>query len=548
MIYASSPYGGKDLASHHAREIGDSAYDFSPGQRALITAMLDPSFYPKRASEVGHQETHISHLFFVGDLVYKIKKAVRFSFLDYSTLAKRKFFLQEELRLNRRLSPSVYLGVLPISHENLGWQLGSDVRPVEYTLVMRRLPEKRMLDFLLGRDQVTPEMMRSLAEVLASFHDQATKGGRIDSGGNPLAIKNLWEENLADIRPFASWLFDADSFTALKDFGPAFIAKYKDLFVRRVLEGRIRELHGDLHCEHICFAPEGIQIFDCIEFSPKLRYCDIASEVAFLVMDMEFRGAKELARDFLARYQELREDEELPLLLPFYKCHRALVRGKVAALRSSGTSPQSSRYFDYACRVRWETFQPFLVLISGLTGSGKSTLARELSQRLGMFIISSDATRKRLAGSSKQEAAAPYEEGIYSLSMTQRTYAKMAEEAERLMLRGEGGILDATFHRRLQREVMLSLASKYKVPVAVIHCHSAEGVVQERLRRRAEEGWNLSDGRWEVYLKQRVAFEPFEEISPNAYLLLNTEADVSALCKKVEQFLQQLFLCEGGTN
>lgn len=358
MIYASSLYGGKELASHHASQVGDPAYYCSPGQRPLIAAMLEPSFYPKRASEIGHQETPISHLFFVGDLVYKIKKAVRFSFLDYSTLAKRKFFLQEELRLNRRLAPSVYLGVLPISHENGGWQLGSDARPVEYTLVMRRLPEKRMLDFLLARDGVAPEMMRSLAEVLASFHDQATTGGRINSGGNPLAIKNLWDENLADIRPFAGELLDADSFAALKDFGSAFIEKHKDLFVRRVLEGRVRELHGDLHCEHICFAPEGIQIFDCIEFSPKLRYCDVASEVAFLVMDMEFRDAGKLARDFLAHYQELRNDKDLSLLLPFYQCHRALVRGKMEALSSSGASPQSSRYFDYACRARGEAFRP----------------------------------------------------------------------------------------------------------------------------------------------------------------------------------------------
>src|SRR3990170_1716417 len=285
---------GKGLVSHNASEMGDFPSLSSSSQRALITAMQEPSFYPKGVSEVGHKETHISHLFFVGDLVYKIKKPVLFSFLDFSTLAKRKFFLQEELRLNRRLAPSVYLGVLPISHENHGWQLGSDVRPVEYALVMRRLPERRMLDFLLGRDGVSPQMMRAVAETLVPFHAQAASGGRINSVGNPLALKNLWDDNLADIRPFVGRLLEASSFKALGDFGSCFIAKYKDLLVCRVLERRIRELHGDLHCEHICFAPEGIQIFDCIEFSPRLRYCDVASEIAFLVMDLEFRGAKDL--------------------------------------------------------------------------------------------------------------------------------------------------------------------------------------------------------------------------------------------------------------
>jgi aminoglycoside phosphotransferase family enzyme/predicted kinase len=540
--------GGKGLVSHNASEMGDFPSLSSSSQKALITAMQEPSSYPKGVSEVGHKETHISHLFFVGDLVYKIKKPVLFSFLDFSTLAKRKFFLQEELRLNRRLAPSVYLGVLPISHENECWQLGSDVRPVEYTLVMRRLPESRMLDFLVERDQGTREMMRSLAEYLAPFHTQAATGGRINNVGNPLSVRNLWDENLADIRPYVGRLLDSESFKALKDFGPCFITGHKDLFVRRVLEGRIRELHGDLHCEHICFPPEGIQIFDCIEFSPRLRYCDVASEIAFLVMDLEFRGAKDLAQDFLARYKELADDDEFPLLLPFYKCHRALVRGKVAALRSGGTSPQASAYFAYACRVRWEACQPFLLLISGLTGSGKSTLAQEMSHRLGMRIINSDATRKALAGNLKRQVAVPYAEGIYSPSKTRQTYAKMAEEAGRFILKGEGAILDATFHQKFQRETILHLASKHQIPVAMIHCYSSDEVVRERLKRRAEEGSDLSDGRWEIYLKQGAVFEPFEEVPPNNYLSLNTEADISALGKKVEQFLQRLFSCKEGIS
>lgn len=549
MIYASSPRGGNELSLHHPRTGEDLPAYLSAGQTPLITAMLEPSFYAQGASEIGHVETHISHLFFVEDLVYKIKKAVSFSFLDYSTLAKRKFCLQEELRLNRRLAPSVYLGVLPISHENGGWQLGSDVRPVEYALVMRRLPEKRMLDFLLGRNRATAEMMRCVAEILVPFHGEAATGGRISSEGNPSVIESHWQRNLADIRPFVGQVLDYASFEALRDFGPSFLARHKDLLVYRVLEGRIREIHGDLHCGHICFAPEGLQIFDCLEFNPRLRCCDVASDVAFLVMDMESRGAGELAQDFLHRYLELTKDHALSLLLPFYKCHRALVRGKVEALRSGGISPLAWRYFDYACRVRWEAMQPFLIVICGLTGSGKSTLASELARRLGVRSISSDATRKALAGvTGRQDELAYYEEGIYHPAVTQRTYAKMAEEAEKLLLRRQGVILDGTFHRKAQREAIAKLAAKHRAPLAVIHCQSAEGVVEERLKRRAAEGQDLSDGRWEIYLKQKVALEPFEEVSRNAYLPLNTEADVSELCKQVEPYLQRLFLCEGGTN
>ncbi|MGH7774592.1 MAG: AAA family ATPase [Candidatus Binatia bacterium] len=484
-----------------------------------------------------HLETHISHLFFGGDLVYKIKKDVRFSFLDYSTLGKRRYFLHEELRLNRRLAPSVYLGVLPISYGPNGWQLASDKNPLEYALVMRRLPERRMLPFLLETGQVTPRMMYSLAETLARFHTQAERGEKINLSGHPVAIRKLWDENLADVEPFGGRLLDSEIFDALQDFGANFITKKEDLLIRRVREGRIRDLHGDLHCEHICFAPEGIQIFDCIEFNPGLRYCDIASEIAFLTMDMEFHGAHELAHDFLTRYRELMGDRELPLLLPFYQCHRALVRGKVAALRSDGASAKARRYFDLAYRFTWEEFKPFIVLVCGLTGSGKSTLARELSRRLGLPVINSDAVRKGLAGTLERHEGVPYEEGIYSPSMTERTYAKMAEEAERLILEGEGAILDATFQRRTHRELFLNLAAKNRIPLALIHCQSSEEVVKERLRKRAKEGRDLSDGRWEIYLVQKAAFEPFQEIPEEGLFALNTGVPVSRQAHQAESFL-----------
>lgn len=506
-------------------------------QESLTAAMMEPSFYPKQPLEVTHRETHISHLFFVDDLVYKIKKAVRFSFLDYSTLRRRRHFLQEELHLNRRLAPSVYLAVLPISYVSHGWQLGSYAHPVEYALVMRRLPSTRMLDFLLDRGQVTPQMMRSLATKVAGFHAEAAAGKRIRVNGHPQLIRKLWEDNLTDIGPFVGRFFNTDTFEALRDFGERFIARHESLLTRRVRENRIRDVHGDLHCEHVCFAPEGIEIFDCIEFSPWLRRCDVASEVAFLIMDMEFRGAKGLARDFLTTYVEATDDHELPLPLPFYKCYRALVRGKVAGLRSNGFRSEASRYFDLAYCYTWEEFKPFLVIISGLTGSGKSTLARELSRRLGLRVVSSDATRKALGGSSKRQETVPYGEGIYSPAMTERTYAKMAEEAERLILQGEGAILDATFHRRAHRETILGLIAKHKIPFLLIQCRSSEEVLQERLRRRAEEGRDLSDGRWEIYLRQRHAFEPIVEVSPDAYLALDTAGEPAQLLSEAERFL-----------
>lgn len=512
----------------------------APRQCSLLAAMMERDFYPSRPPQVTHLETHISHLFFVGDLVYKVKKPVRFSFLDYSSLSRRRHFLCEELRLNRGLAPHVYLEVLPISYQSGCWWLGSDVNPVEYTLRMCRLPAERMLNFLLERDQVTPGMMRSLAEILVSFHAQAPTGAEISARGAPEAIQALWDENLADIRPFVGRLLDAETFDAFADFGARFIAKHRDLLLRRVREGRIREVHGDLHCQHICFAPAGIQIFDCIEFSPELRSCDIASEIAFLLMDMEVRGARARAQDFLRRYLDMIADPELPGLLPFYKCHRALVRGKVAGLRSGGTSAEASRYFEYARDVLWDAAKPFLILVCGLTGTGKSTLARELGRRLGISTISSDATRKALAATVVRQDAVPYQAGIYSPQMTAATYTKMAEQAEELFGRGEGVILDATFHRKARREAILRLAARHGIPVAVIHCESADEIVRERLQRRAAEGRDLSDGRWEIYVEQLAALEPVSEVDIENYLVLNTDAPPEELSRRAERFLRRV--------
>jgi aminoglycoside phosphotransferase family enzyme/predicted kinase len=507
-------------------------------QRSLVSAMLEPAFYPQRPREVSHVETHISHLFFAGDLVYKIKKAVQYSFVDYSTRAKRKYFLQEELRLNRRLAPSVYLGILPISHDDHGWQLGSDAHPAEHVLVMRRLPARRMLDYLLEQGQVTVPMVQSLAELLAQFHAEAEGNEKIRERGRPEVVRKVLEQNLEDLRPFIGRGLSEEIFAAEQFFNRS-LSLHRDLMDRRVAEGRIRELHGDLHCEHVCFAPEGIQIFDCIEFNPDLRRCDIASEIAFLLMDLECRGAGELGRAFLERYVELSGDHELPELLSFYQCYRALVRGKVYALQSAEMSDVAGRYFDLAYSYTWDEFKPFLILVCGLTGSGKSTLARALGRRLGLPVISSDVTRKTLAGASVAPQLASYGEGIYSPAMTQRTYASLVEQAEPHILDGRGAILDATFRRQAHRAAIVNLAARTHVPLVVIHCRLSEGLVQERLVNRSEAGNDISDGRWEIYAAQKESFEPIRSIPPaESYLILDTELPPAEVVSGAETFLR----------
>jgi aminoglycoside phosphotransferase family enzyme/predicted kinase len=518
----------------------DLAVDMMPekgSQESLIAAMMRPAFYPKPPDEVTHKETHISHLFFAGDLVYKVKKAVRYSFLDYSTLAKRRHYLQEELRLNRRLAPSVYLGVMPIGLDEAGWRLGGWAEPAEYTLAMRRLPDKRMLPFLLDTGQVTGEMMAELAQVLAGFHGAAERVGEQKLKDYPAPLAQKWQENVADLEPFLGQSAEREMLQAIRDSGRKFLETHNNLLVRRVIEGWVRDVHGDLHAEHICFAPEGIQIFDCIEFSAGLRRCDLASEIAFLLMDLTVRGGESLCEPFLARYRQLLPDPDLPTLLPFFECYRALVRAKVHALRLGRWNEESARYFAFAQRFTWERHQPFIVLISGFSGSGKSTLARALSQRLGMPVTNSDIVRKTLAGKAGRHLV-PLDADIYSLAFTEKTYAKMARDAEKQIVLGKGAILDATFGRKAQREKIIQVAAKQKVALLLIHCSSDEATTERRLRLRTAQGMDVSDGRWEIYVAQKAVYEPLNEFPPEHVLELKTDAPIEQLVGDCERFLR----------
>jgi aminoglycoside phosphotransferase family enzyme/predicted kinase len=522
---------------------GAKATEGAPGeehlQSSLVEAMTQRGFYPKAPAEVLHYETHISHIFIAGDLAYKIKKAVRHPFVDYSTLAKRRHFLTEELQLNRRLAPSVYLAVVPICRGERGWQLSEQAHAAEYALIMRRLPEKRMLPFLLKTHQATPEMMRALADVVADFHRHAERPKALEPHRFLSLVQNQWDATLKEVRDFVGISIDGETYSTISQFGADFLKTNADLIIRRAEQGWVRDVHGDLHCGHVCFAPEGVQIFDCVEFSADFRCCDIASESAFLVMDLEAGGRADLAQAFLSRYMELQEDPELPGLLPFYRCYRALLRGKINALGWERTPDDAQRYFRYAGRVTWEPLRPFIVLLCGLTGSGKSTLARELGARLDMPVFSSDLIRNELAGKSGRQSV-PLNTGLYAPALTEKTYGKIAREAERQIAAGRGAILDATFGRRAYREKMQRVAAKHGVPLFLIHCAVSEEAVKTRLVQRAGSE-NASDGRWDIYLEQRAACQPIREIPPADCLDLNTEAPLDEIAAVCERFLRARF-------
>ncbi len=519
---------------------------------AIVAAMSEPDFYPHRPERVELRQTHISFVFLAGELAYKIKKPIRFSFLDYSTIAMRRHFCEEEVRLNRRLAPSTYLGVVPILAGKKGFRLGDlndrTAEAVEVAVEMHRLPESQMLDALLREGKAGEEEIRAIARKLAAFHSAAS-ASRARVYGAPDVIAKAIEDNFQETERFIGRTIRSEDHRRLREYNREALSAQRLLFQYRIAEGRVREGHGDLRAEHICLIRD-IEIFDCIEFSERLRTCDVASELAFLAMDLDFLGHPCLARELTATYAEAAEDEGLLRLLPFYQCYRATVRGKVESLKSAEpevpaaerekATADARRYFRFARRYADGAPPAALVIVCGLTGSGKSTVARELADRSGFSSFNSDVVRKRLAGVSRTaHAIQGYRAGIYSHDFTELTYDALRLEAKRCLERGVGVILDATFKSVRHRRLFRNLAEDLHVPVLFVECAADEREIRRRLKDREQQPDEVSDANWEVYLRQRKEFAPLREIPDPCHVRVRTDLGLEDSLAEVEKLLRQ---------
>jgi aminoglycoside phosphotransferase family enzyme/adenylate kinase family enzyme len=520
----------------------------------LVAAMMQAAFYADPCAEVELKQTHISYVFLAGDYVYKLKKPVRFRFIDCSRLDQRCHFCLEEVRLNSRLSPEVYLGVFAIIRRDGGFALGPKVQgehpeAVEYVVAMRRLPENRMLDRLVAAGAVDRAKIRALAAKIAAFHAAASTERSWNYGNAP----ELWRAVTADIAESVGFLGDTlekEQLAEIDAFCQAFIGSHWKHLNRRAHDGRVREGHGDLRAEHVCMRDDTIDIIDCVEFNARLRYGDVASELAFLAMDLERLGAPLLADELVDSYMAESSDADLVQFIPFYKCYRAYVRGKVESLRSresevSAVQREHARtlargYFNLACRYA-RLGSPALVVVCGLVGTGKSTLVRLLQKRLGFKAISSDEVRKRLAGvSPNQRMISAYGAGIYSSSFSKVTYQTMIDDAERVLREGAGVIVDATFKRAADRSDIMSLAERLNVPVLFIECVAPKEEIMQRLDRRSESLNETSDATFEVYQAQSREFEPLIEIPSSNHLVVDSTRDPAKVGREIESSLQRL--------
>ncbi len=294
----------------------------------IVKTLLDPKIYPHRPERVELVQTQMSFVFLAGDYVYKVKKPVNLGYLDYTTLDRRQYYCQKEVELNRRLCPEVYLDVVPITRDKGNISLGGGGEIIEYSVKMRNLPREAMMDVLLTANRVSAEMITSVAKKLVAFHQKAETSASISAFGNLDTIIENTEENFAQTEKYIGGSVSQENYQHIKGYADRFIGENAALFHKRVAEGRIRDCHGDLHAAHVCFTDD-ICIYDCIEFNDRFRYSDVASEVAFLAMDLDHYGRADLSHSFVDAYVALSQDKELKELLNFYKCYRAYVRGKV---------------------------------------------------------------------------------------------------------------------------------------------------------------------------------------------------------------------------
>jgi uncharacterized protein len=484
----------------------------------VIEALGAPEAYPHPALRVKRLQTHLSVVFLAGEFAYKLKKPVRFDFVDLSTLDRRRQLCHDEVRLNRRLSPDLYLGVVPITETASGIRVGGDGSPLEWAIQMHLLPETRMMDRLLRAGDLSVEQVKHLAELIADFHLRAETGPKISAFGTPDALRGLWDEHFAQTRGAVGRTVSLLQDGLLQATARAWLARKDALLRRRTTEGRIRDGHGDLRTSAVCFT-DPIQVFDCLEFSQRFRSGDVASEVAFLVMDLALNGRADLGEGFVRRYVERSGDQELPALLVFYACYRACVRGKVEGIRADEPEvPSDERAraasvarscFALACRYAHADPPPLLLLVTGLSGTGKSTLAGRLGERLRAHVIASDLVRKELHGvPPTARAYGGLGEGLYSEEATRRTYAELMELAKPGLAAGHQVVLDATFHLTWQRQLARALAEREGAILILVELRSSDATAQRRLASRARSVEAVSDADWEVYLAQKAAWEP----------------------------------------
>lgn len=495
----------------------------------LIETMQQQDFYlhPTSAT-IRVMQTHCSVVFLTGDYAYKLKKAVDFGFLDYSTLEKRQHFLQQELAMNQPLAPDIYLSVLPISQVGDRLMLDNTENVVEYALKMAEFPQESLLINLFETGELQAFHLRELGKIVADFHQTALTNDYIKEFGKVEVIKTSIDNNYQATQKYIGIAQTLEQYQATQQFTDNFVIEKQAVFENRCLTNKIRECHGDLHLKNICYWQNKIQLFDRIEFNEPFRFVDVMYDIAFTVMDLDARGRKDLGNIFLNTYLEQTGDWEGIQILPFYLCRQAYVRAKVTSMLLDDpniSKPDKQNAIEIAknyYQLAWQYTQPTqgkIILMSGLSGSGKSTVARYLAPQINAIYLRSDAVRKHLAGIPLDQAG---DDRLYSSTMSEQTYQRLLELGLLLAKQGFAVILDAKYDRIQWRSPIIEATQQANIPLQIIDCQASLETLQTRLQKRTGD---ISDAKPELLASQQSNTEPFSETEQNYVIPLNTQAE-----------------------
>lgn len=509
-------------------------------QSTLIASLLKPDAYLHPTESLELLETHISWVILTGTYAYKIKKPVRLDFLDFSTLAKRKLFCEEELRLNQRLAPALYLGVVPICGSIEHPIVEGTGSPIEYAVKMHQFPQSAQLDKQLDAGLLNERDMEALAETIAGYHRDAVV---VPFESTPDALKLAGDPMRDNFSPIARAV-DMTAVTRIQAWTEDALQQCKQALIERHANGFIRECHGDLHLANLVRLPDGIVAFDCVEFSPELRNIDVISDVAFLAMDLVARARQDLAAIVLNRYLERSGDYEGMTVFGLYFVYHAMIRAKVAAVRSQEMEDADEREHEVehlkhylAVALRWiKRPRPYLIATHGLSGSGKTWLSQQLLPRLPAIRVRTDVERKRMQGfHGEGQTAAKPGEGAYTDQARTQVYQKVISIISKLLTAGYTVIADGSFLNRADRELIDAEASRCGAPLVFVHVHASDDELMRRLHERDAASSDASEATGDVLMYQKEHRDALsaEELKRTVSVATDSAIELDAVIKAI---------------
>ena len=514
----------------------------------MLHALRNPACYPHPVRHIDILETHISWVLLTGSYAYKIKKPVNLGFLDFTTLAARRYYCEEELRLNRRLAPDLYLETVPITGSPQQPVIGGSGPGIEYAVKMREFPQSALLDGALARGEVSTATIHALAHRIAAFH-AALAPAAVTADAAAAAALAPALDNFRRMLPLLDEPADIAALQAVRGWTQREHQAHSLQFAQRGPAGRIRECHGDLHLGNIALLDGAATPFDCIEFNPALRWMDVISEVAFPVMDLEAHGRRDLAYAFLNSYLDASGDYAGVAVLPFYLVYRAVVRAKIGLIRASQQNaadrqdPRALYAYPHYLELAAAYTAPrrgAVIITHGLSGSGKTTLTQASFAALGALRIRSDIERKRLHGldALARTESAPGA-GIYSPDATARTYGQLAQHARSIAAAGYPVIVDATFLKHAQRAVFRALAQEIGVPFVIASLPAPHDVLRARVATRTAQGGDASEAELAVLDAQIATHEALTADELSLAVTADVRGDLAASARALGDALTQ---------